>query len=80
MPPPLRRNCVEIRAILEAHVAGVALVDDEHVGLRPAPRGREVQSRRRRSAPRFVQDLAPVGEELRIVVLAFAVRLQARRR
>src|SRR5690349_15595226 len=65
----------ERRAIGVAHVAGVAFVDDEHRDAFELLRERRMQGARDDSTV-LRQQLAPVGEELRVVMLARSVGLE----
>ena len=67
---------VERGAILHGHVAGIAFVDDDHVDAFELGGRREVQ-RAVDDGAALGQQLAPVGEELRVVVKPGTVRLQA---
>ena len=64
--------------LLGRHAAGVTLVHDDHVGVRDLGGGRKVQ-RAVHDRAALGQDLAPVGEILRIVVLPDGVRLEPAR-
>ena len=68
---------VERRAILHAHVAGVPLVDDHHVDVGELLGRGEVEAAVDDRVAVHEQ-LAPVRQELGIVVLPFGVRLQPR--
>ena len=73
------QEAVERRAILDAQVAGVSFVDHHHVGAGEVARRRELQAAGHVGAA-VGEDLAPVGEELRVVVLPGRVGLQSRHR
>ena len=77
MPPPRRRYCIEVGAILEADVAGVTFVDDQHVRRSASSRALGKCRPPSTIGAAVLENLAPVGEELRIVVLPLAVRLRA---
>ena len=75
-PAAAPQELIEVRAILEADVAGVTLVDHEDVDACELACRWKVQTAVHVRAA-VLENLAPVGEELRIVVLPLGVRLRA---
>ena len=67
---------VERLLILEAQIAGVTFIYDEHVGRREFAGRRKVQSAVDDGAA-IRQELAPVGKKLRVIVLALRMGLQS---
>ena len=74
-PAAPAQEVVERGPILDAQIAGVALIDDDDVGRRELPGRREVQAAVDDRAA-VGQQLAPVRQELRVVVLALGVGLE----
>ena len=67
---------VERLLILEARIAGVTFIYDQHIGRRQLACRRKVQGAVDDGAA-IRQELAPVGKKLRVIVLAFRMGLQA---
>ena len=66
---------LERRLFVGVHAAGIALVHDDHVGVRDLRRGREMQ-RPVDDRAALGQNLAPIGKILRVIVLSGPVGLQ----
>ena len=73
---PAPEELLEVRALFTGDFHAVLCVDHEHVGVFELFRGREID-RTIRSGAALVEQFLPLGEEARVIVLVWAVGLDA---